>query len=249
MKGIILAGGKATRLRPLTQVTNKHLLPIYDKPMIFYPLESMVRAGVKDVLIITGPEHCGHFVNLLRSGREFGLRISYEIQEEAGGLSQAVGLAARFAEDQKMLVILGDNIFSHDLSTAVTEFKNQERGAKAFFKKMPNPQQYGVPEFDAKGQLLRVIEKPKQPPSEFAQVGIYMYDNHVFDHIRELQPSERGELEITDLNNVYIRRGEMTYEFLDGWWIDAGTSHDELLRANQLVVAERKKHVPSTVAK
>lgn len=248
MKGIILAGGKATRLRPLTLVTNKHLLPIYDKPMIFYPLESMVKAGIKDVLIITGPEHCGHFVNLLRSGREFGLNISYEIQEEAGGLSQAVGLAARFAEGQKMLVVLGDNIFSHDLSSAVVEFDRQSNGAKSFFKKMPNPQQYGVPEFDASGHLKRVIEKPKHPPSEFAQVGIYMYDAHVFEYIQQLRPSDRGELEITDLNNVYIQRGEMTYEFLHGWWIDAGTSYDELLRANQLVVAERKKHVATSNA-
>lgn len=241
MKGVILAGGKATRLRPLTYVTNKHLLPVYDKPMIFYPFESMKKAGIREVLVVTGPDHCGHFMNLLRSGRDFDVKISYEIQEEAGGLSQAVGLASQFADGESMLVILGDNIFTHDLGQSVQTFEQKGRGAKIFFKEMPNCQQYGVPEFDQNGKLIRVIEKPKNPPSQYAQTGIYIYDKHVFRHIQNLKPSARGELEITDLNNVYIDRGEMDYEIMDGWWIDAGTSYDELLKASLLVKEEVEK--------
>ncbi len=241
MKGIILAGGKATRLRPLTLVTNKHLLPIYNKPMIFYPLEAMVKAGIKDVLIITGPDHSGHFINLLRSGKEFGINISYEIQDEAGGLSQAVSLAEDFSDYGKILVILGDNIFEHNLKKAVSDFEKQEKGAKIFFKEMPNREQYGVPVFDAEKKLLKVEEKPQKPKSPFAQTGIYMYDCQAFDFIKELKPSGRGELEITDLNNKYIEKGEMTYEIMKGWWVDAGTSFSELLRAN-MIIAEKLGH-------
>src|SRR3989344_5331195 len=214
MKGVILAGGKATRLRPLTFVTNKHLLPVYSKPMIFYPLEAMAKAGVKDVLIVTSSEHCGDFMNLLRSGQTFGLRLSYEIQEEAGGLAQALSLARGFAEDKdKILMILGDNIFRHNLKKAVSDFQRQKKGAKIFFKEMENCAQYGV----------------------------YMYDDRVFDLIKKVKPSSRGEIEITDLNNLYVREGTMSYEIMGGWWIDAGTSYDELLRANNLVAELVKK--------
>lgn len=241
MKGIILAGGTATRLRPLTLVTNKHLLPIYNKPMIFYPLEAMAKAGIKDVLVITGSDHAGHFINLLRSGKEFGLKISYEIQDEAGGLSHAVNLAEDFSDRGKILVILSDNIFSHNLKKAVAEFEKQKKGAKVFFKEMPNCEQYGVPEFDHQKRLIRIEEKPKEPKSSYAQTGIYMYDEQAFDFIKQLKPSERGELEITDLNNKYIEKGEMTYEIMEGWWVDAGTSFDELLRANQIVAEKFKR--------
>ncbi len=244
MKGVILAGGKATRLRPLTWVTNKHLLPIYNKPMIFYPLESMVRAGIKEVLMITGPEHSGHFINLIKSGKEFGLKVSYEIQEEASGLSDAVSLAEDFADDEKLLVILGDNIFKHDLSQAVKDFEKQEKGAKVFAKEMPieTAKQYGIIELDDKGTVVSIVEKPDQPKSNLVQTGIYMYDTQCFDFIKKLEPSARGELEITDLNNFYVDQGTMTCEVMQSWWVDAGTSFDELLRANQIVAEEVKNN-------
>lgn len=235
LKGVILAGGNATRLRPLTWVTNKHLLPVYQKPMIYYPLEAMARAGITDILITTGPEQAGQFMNLLRSGRDFGLKITYEIQEEAGGLPQAVALAEEFVGRAKFMVLLGDNIFTHDLFKAVQDFEKQEKGAKVFFKEMPDARQYGVAVFDVDGHLLEVEEKPEHPKSNLAQTGIYMYDEQAFDYVRNLSPSARGELEITDLNNMYIRNGQMSYEVMQGDWIDAGTSHDELLRANVLV--------------
>lgn len=235
MKGVILAGGKATRLYPLTLVTNKHLLPIYNKPMIFYPLESMKRAGVEDVLIITNPEHAGHFINLFRSGKDFGLRLFYEIQDEAGGLSQAVGLAERFADGEKILVILGDNIFIHDLSPAVKRFEGREKGAMIFAKEVDNAREYGVVELDQHGRVASIVEKPEQPKSNLAQTGIYMYDHRVFDFIKSLTPSGRGELEITDLNNCYVQEQTVECEVMKGWWVDAGTSYDELLRANQIV--------------
>jgi glucose-1-phosphate thymidylyltransferase len=240
MKGVILAGGNATRLRPLTWVTNKHLLPIYNKPMIFYPLESMARAGIKEVLITTGPDHAGHFINLLRSGKEFGLKLSYEIQEEAGGLSQAVSLAGDFAAGEKVLVILGDNIFKHNLANAVKEFEAQPKGAKIFGKRMPECRQYGVIEIKD-GRVVSIEEKPQNPKSDIAQTGIYMYDGQVFDLIKNLKPSARGELEITDLNNLYVNQGTMTCEIMSDWWVDAGTSFDELLRANMLVAEEVRK--------
>lgn len=238
MKGVILAGGKATRLRPLTYVTNKHLLPIYNKPMIFYPLESMVRAGIKDVLIITGPDHAGDFLNLLRSGKDFGLKLTYEIQDEAGGLSQAVSLAYSFADGENILVILGDNIFTHDLSMAVADFKKQDRGAKIFAKEMDNASLYGVVEIDKGGRVLSIEEKPKVPKSNLVQTGIYMYDDQVFKLIDNLSPSDRGELEITDLNNLYLKQGTLSCEVMKGWWVDAGTSFEELLRANNQVAKE-----------
>lgn len=236
MKGVILAGGHATRLRPLTWVTNKHLLPIYNKPMIFYGLESMRRAGIKDVLIITNPEHAGHFINLLRSGEKLNLRLFYEIQDHPGGIAQAIGLAESFAKNSKILVILADNIFDYNLKPAVTSFIKQQKGAKIFAKKMPTESgQYGVIELNSKGKVLSIEEKPKKPKSHLVQTGIYMYDERVFDFIAKLKPSKRGELEVTDLNNFYVKEGTMTCEIIDSWWIDAGTSFDELLRANILV--------------
>lgn len=236
MKGVVLAGGKATRLRPLTKVTNKHLLPIYDKPLIYYPLQAMVRAGIRDVLVITNPEHAGHFVQLLGSGSEFGLKIAYELQEEAGGLAQAVGLAQTFVGGDTMLVLLGDNIFTHDLRPAVERFSQQESGAVIFGIEAEHPEHYGVIEMDGE-RVVSIEEKPSQPKSHLIQTGIYMYDQHVWAHMQDLAPSARGELEITDLNNVYVNEGTMRCETLDGYWIDAGTSHDELLSAN-IAVAE-----------
>lgn len=245
MKGVILAGGKATRLRPLTWVTNKHLLPVYDKPMIFYPLEAMAAAGIKEVLLITGPDHAGQFLNLLRSGRDFGLRLSYEIQEEAGGLAQATALAENFAKGRKILVILGDNIFRHNLKNAATSFEKQEKGAKVFGKKMPgmDSKHYGVIEVKD-GKVVSIEEKPQEPKSDIAQTGIYMYDERVFDFVKQLTPSARGELEITDLNNIYVKEGSMTFELVEDWWVDAGSSFEELLRANNLVSDEIKKESP-----
>ena len=239
LKGVILAGGKATRLRPLTEVTNKHLLPVYDKPLIFYPLEAMARAGVEEVLLITNPEHAGHFLQLLRTGRDFGLRLTYELQEEAGGLAQAVGLAEPFARDSKLLVLLGDNIFTHDLRPSVQRFATEERGAVIFAKEVDEPQHYGVVEMDGE-RVVSIEEKPAHPKSRLAQTGIYLYDERVFSFMDRLAPSGRGELEITDLNNVYVAEGSMRCETLDGWWIDAGTSHDELLEANVKVANLRR---------
>jgi glucose-1-phosphate thymidylyltransferase len=239
VKGVVLAGGKATRLRPLTKVTNKHLLPIYDKPLVYYPLQAMARAGIRDVLVITNPEHAGHFIQLLGSGREFGLKLNYELQEEAGGLAQAVALAETFVGRDKMLVLLGDNIFTHDLRPAVERFSAEEHGAVIFGVEMEHPEHYGVIEM-AGEQVVGIEEKPSRPKSHLIQTGIYMYDEHVWSHLENLKPSARGELEITDLNNIYVREGTMRCETLDGYWIDAGTSHDELLAAN-VTVAELRR--------
>lgn len=235
MKGIILAGGVATRLRPLTLVTNKHLLPIYNKPMIFYPIETMQKTGIKDVLIISGPEHAGAFLNLLKSGEDFNLRFSYEIQEQPGGIAQGISLCETFADNQKILVILGDNIFGYNLKRSVQEFEKKEKGAKIFGIKIPiKSRQYGVVEIDKTGKVISIEEKPEVPKSDIAQAGIYMYDHRVFSFIKRLKPSKKGELEVTDLNNFYAKEGTLTCQLLD-WWIDAGTSFDELLRANNLV--------------
>ncbi|HEX3616865.1 MAG TPA: sugar phosphate nucleotidyltransferase [Solirubrobacteraceae bacterium] len=240
MKGVVLAGGKATRLRPLTKVTNKHLLPIYDKPLIYYPLQAMAQAGIREVLVITNPEHAGHFIQLLGSGREFGLKLAYELQEEAGGLAQAVSLAEGFIGNDKTLVLLGDNIFTDDLRPAVERFSAEQHGAVIFGVEMEHPEQYGVIEMDGE-RVVGIEEKPSQPKSHLIQTGIYMYDSHVWSHIKQLSPSARGELEITDLNNVYVNEGTMRCETLGGYWIDAGTSHDELLAANIAVAELRRK--------
>ena len=241
MKGVILAGGNATRLRPLTWVTNKHLLPIYNKPMIFYPLEAMAKAGIKDVLIITGPHHSGAFMNLLRSGKEFGLRLAYEIQEEAGGIAQAINLAREFADGEKILVILGDNIFDQSLRKDAEEFEKVEKGAVVYGKRMATrSKQYGVIEVN-NNKVISIEEKPLNPKSDIGQTGIYMYDERVFDFIKGQKPSKRSELEVTDLNNNYVKEGTMVCKILSGWWVDAGTSFDELLKANTLVAKEVKK--------
>ncbi len=235
MKGVILAGGRATRLRPLTFVTNKHLLPVYNKPMIFYALEAMARAGVRDVLLITNPDHAGQFTDLLGTGEKFGLRITYELQKDAtGGIAQAIGLAEPFAAGSKLLVLLGDNIFTHDLGPAVKQFEQRDRGAKIFATAVEHPEHYGVVEL-AGQKVVSVIEKPQRPKSKLAQTGIYMYDERVFDFIKTLKPSDRGELEVTDLNNLYLKDGSLECEVMNGYWIDAGTSHDELLAANNAV--------------
>lgn len=239
MKGLILAGGLATRLRPLTLVTNKHLLPIYNKPMIYYPLQAMAKAGIKQVLLSTGPDHAGQFTNLIGDGEEFGLKIYYTIQRNPkGGIAQGISLAEEFSEGDKLMVILGDNIFNYDLKNIAEEFEKIEKGAVVFGVKMPTESgQYGVIEIDEDGQVISIEEKPEKPKSNIAQTGIYMYDNKVFSRINNLNPSTRGELEVTDLNNLYVRDGAMSCKIID-WWIDAGTSHDELLRAN--IMAKEK---------
>ncbi|MBI4973427.1 NTP transferase domain-containing protein [Candidatus Roizmanbacteria bacterium] len=243
MKGVILAGGLATRLRPLTLVTNKHLLPIYNKPMIYYAIESMVKAGIKEVLITSSPDHSGDFASLLKSGEDFGLKLFYAVQQNPkGGISDAVALAKEFVLDQKILVILGDNIFKTDLKSAVQKFEHKEKGALVYGVKMPtDSKQYGVIEMDKQGRVLSIEEKPEHPKSDIAQTGIYMYDSRVFQFIEKLKPSGRGELEVTDLNNFYLKEGTLSCELLD-WWIDAGTSYDELLRANNLVADKVKKN-------
>ena len=243
MKGVILAGGLATRLRPLTLVTNKHLLPIYNKPMIYYAIESMVKAEVKEILITSSPDHSGDFASLLKSGEDFGLKLFYAVQQNPkGGISDAIALAKEFVQDQKVLVILGDNIFKTDLKSAVNKFEGKEKGALIYGVKMPtDSKQYGVIEMDEQGKVLSIEEKQERPKSDIAQTGIYMYDSRVFSFIEKLKPSGRGELEVTDLNNFYLKEGTLGCELLD-WWIDAGTSYDELLRANNLVADKVKKN-------
>ena len=244
MKGIILAGGLATRLRPLTWVTNKHLLPIYNKPMIFYPLSAMAKAGIHEVLITSSSDHAGHFVNLLKSGEDFGLQLDYAVQENPkGGIADAIALGEEFAKNEKILVVLGDSIFTFNLKNSVEAFKKRDHGAVVFGIEMEtNSKQYGVIEIDKAGNVLSIEEKPQHPKSTIAQTGIYMYDQRVFAFIKNLKPSKRGELEVTDLNNVYAQEGSMQCEILD-WWVDAGTSFDELLRANNLVAEKVKKEM------
>lgn len=234
MKGVVLAGGLGTRLHPLTKVTNKHLLPIYNKPMIYYPIETLVEAGITDILLVTGGNSAGEFLRLMGNGKEFGLKhINYTYQEGEGGIAEALGLAEHFAEDDLITVVLGDNIIEETIGKAVEDFKRQKVGAKIFLKEVQDPERFGVAMLDG-DKVVRIDEKPKKPESNFAVVGIYMYDNTVFDIIKTLKPSDRGELEITDVNNAYIERGTMTYEILDGWWTDAGT-FSSLIRANNLV--------------
>ncbi len=236
MKGMILAGGLATRLRPLTLVTNKHLLPVYNKPMVYYPLEAMKKAGIKEVLVSSSPMHAGDFTNLLGAGEEFGLKIYYAVQKNPkGGIADAISLAEEFAKNDNLLVVLGDNIFNYNLSESVEKFDQMEKGAMVFGVRMPTEsKQYGVIELDADGNVLSIEEKPDNPKSDIAQTGIYIYDNRVFDFVKNLTPSAREELEVTDLNNFYVKEGTLKCELID-WWIDAGTSHDELLRANNMV--------------
>jgi glucose-1-phosphate thymidylyltransferase len=234
MKGVILAGGLGTRLYPLTKITNKHLLPIYDKPMIFYPVETLINAGIIDIMIVTGGNYAGDFLRLIGNGKEFGLKhINYTYQEGEGGIADALSLAEYFADGEPICVVLGDNIIEKNIMKAVKDFEMQQGGAKILLKEVPDPERFGVAEIE-NGKLVRVVEKPVQPRSNLAVIGIYMYDSRVFDIIKTLKPSNRGELEITDVNNAYIEEGKMTWEMLQGWWTDAGT-FESLLRANILV--------------
>jgi len=234
MKGIILAGGLGSRLSPLTKITNKHLLPIYDRPMIFYPIGTLISAGITDIMIVTGGNHAGDFLRLLGNGKEFGLKhINYTYQEGEGGIADALSLAEYFAEGEPVCVVLGDNIIERNIAKAARDFKTQKKGAKILLKEVPDPERFGVAEIVG-GKLLNIVEKPEVPKSNLAVIGIYMYDSRVFDIVKTLKPSERGELEITDVNNAYVREGTMTWEMLKGWWTDAGT-FESLLRANLLV--------------
>lgn len=234
MKGVILAGGLGTRLYPLTKVTNKHLLPVYDKPMIYYPIQSLINAGIDDILIVTGGNNAGDFLKLLGNGKEFGLRhINYTYQEGEGGIAEALRLAEFFASGEKICVVLGDNIIEKNIRRAVENFRRQKKGAKILLKEVPDPQRFGVAELKG-DRIARIEEKPKKPRSRYAVIGIYLFDQEVFDIVRTLKPSDRGELEITDVNNRYIEKGLMTWDILEGWWTDAGT-FESLLRANQLV--------------
>ena len=232
MKGIILAGGTGSRLYPLTKVTNKHLLPVGKYPMIFHAVYKLREADIRDILVVTGKEHMGDVVNLLGSGREMGVSFTYKVQDEAGGIAQALGLAEHFVGNDQMVVILGDNVFSDSIVPYVKNFRKQGKGAKILIQQVPDPQRYGVPELNG-DKIVSIEEKPKKPKSNYAVTGIYMYDSTVFDIIRTLKPSARGELEITDVNNAYIQRNELTYDILQGWWTDAGT-HASLARANEL---------------
>ena len=242
MKGVVLAGGLGKRLYPLTKITNKHLLPVYNKPMIYYPVETLVEAGIKDILIVTGGHHAGEFLRLLGNGHQFGLKhINYTYQEGEGGIAQALGLAEHFADSEKIVVILGDNIIEKSMKSAVDDFKNQPKGAKILIKKVPDPERFGVVTFNKNKQIKKIEEKPKRPASDYIVTGIYMYDSKVFDIIKTLKPSKRGELEITDVNNAYLSMKELTYSILKGWWTDSGT-FDSLLRANSLVAKEAQCH-------
>jgi glucose-1-phosphate thymidylyltransferase len=235
MKGIILAGGLGTRLRPLTLVTNKHLLPVYDKPMIYYPIECLLNAGIDEILIVTGGEHAGDFLKLLKNGKHLGVKhLEYAYQEGEGGIADALKLAEEFADGGKICVILGDNIIEGDIRRASGEFFTQRTGAKLLLKQVPDAQRFGVVRFDDEGRIAEIVEKPENPPSDKAVIGVYFYDADVFEICRTLKPSDRGELEITDVNNAYLERGDLTYDLLEGWWTDAGT-FESLHRASNLV--------------
>lgn len=232
LKGVILAGGTGSRLYPLTKVTNKHLLPVGNKPMIFHPIEKLTGLGIQDILIVTGTEHMGDVVNLLGSGAEYNCRFTYKVQDQAGGIAQALGLAENFAGQDPIVVILGDNIFEDDLTTAARIYTGN--GAMILLKQVPDPQRYGVALLDG-DKVIEIQEKPENPPTSFAVTGVYFYDSRVFSAIRDLKPSRRGELEITDVNNYYIRQNQMSSALLEGWWTDAGTP-DSYRLANQLTM-------------
>lgn len=234
MKGIVLAGGLGTRLSPLTRVTNKHLLPVYNRPMIHYPILTLIDAGITDILIVTGGNSAGDFLKLLRNGSEFGLRhLNYTYQEGEGGIAAALSLAEHFADGGPVCVMLGDNILETSIAEPVRKFRHQGSGAKILLSKVPDPQRFGVPVFEGE-RLIRIEEKPQDPRSPYAVIGVYLYDNRVFDIIKTLKPSGRGELEITDVNNAYIESGDITWDVIDGWWSDAGT-FESLLRASNMV--------------
>lgn len=239
MKGIVLAGGLGTRLYPLTKITNKHLLPVYKKPMIYYPIEMLVEAGIRDIVIVTGGNSAGEFLRLIGNGEDFGLsRINYVYQKGEGGIAEALGLAREFVGSDRIVVVLGDNILQYGIKQEVEAFTSQKRGSRIFLKSVEHPWEYGIAELKG-NQIKRIIEKPKDPPSDLAVIGVYMYPPDVFDIVETLQPSARGELEITDVNNAYIERREMEFDVIDGWWLDAGENHEALLRAN-LVIARHE---------
>lgn len=241
MKGVILAGGLGTRLRPLTSITNKHLLPVYDRPMIYYPIQTLVEAGIKDIMLVTGGNNAGDFLRLIGNGSEFGLKhMNYTYQKREGGIAEALGLCEHFVGSDKVVVMLGDNILDGSIKKAVQDFERQPSGAKIFLKQVANPREYGVAEL--KGKLVKNIEeKPKHPKSHYAVIGIYMYDAQVWKIIKTLKPSGRGELEITDVNNAYIQKGQMTYEIVKGWWGDAGSSIEDLWRVNHYIGSKKLK--------
>jgi glucose-1-phosphate thymidylyltransferase len=234
MKGIVLAGGLGTRLAPLTRVTNKHLLPVFDQPMVHYPIRTLVEAGITDILIVTGGNSAGDFLKLLRNGAEFGLRrLHYAYQEGEGGIAAALGLAEHFADGGPVCVVLGDNILEKSIAQFVKKFRHQGSGAKILLREVPDPERFGVPVFE-EGRVVRIEEKPANPKSHYAVIGVYMYDNRVFDIIKTLKPSGRGELEITDVNNAYIEWGDLSWDVIEGWWTDAGT-FESLLNASNLI--------------
>lgn len=240
MKGVVLAGGTGSRLSPLTKITNKHLLPIYDQPMVYYPIQTLVDAGIRDILIVTGGRNAGDFLRLLGNGKHFGLaHLNYTYQEGEGGIADALALAEHFADGRKLCVILGDNIIEGHIREAVEEFRRQPGGARILLKEVPDAERFGVAEIQG-DRIVGIEEKPAHPKSNYAVTGIYMYDNTVFDKIRTLVPSRRGELEITDVNNAYIAEGAMTFSYLEGWWTDAGT-FDSLLRAANLVAGKHPR--------
>jgi len=239
MKGVVLAGGTGSRLFPLTKITNKHLLPIYDKPMIFYPIETLVEAGVEEIMVVTGGRNSGDFLRLLANGKQFGLKhLDYTYQEGEGGIADALSLTEHFADGDKICVILGDNLIEGSIRDAVEAFRQQPSGARILLKEVHDAERFGVAEID-NGRIIGIEEKPEHPKSNYAVTGIYMYDASVYDKARELVPSGRGELEITDVNNAYIQEGTMSFSFLEGWWTDAGT-FESLLRAANLVADTRK---------
>ncbi len=240
MKGVVLAGGTGSRLFPLTKVTNKHLMPIYDRPMIYYPIQTLVAAGIDEIMVVTGGRNSGDFLRLLGNGKDFGLKhLNYAYQDGEGGIADALSLAEHFADGDKICVVLGDNIIEKDIRSAADAFRKQERGAKILLKEVQDAERFGVAEMRGE-KIVGIEEKPVRPKSNYAVTGIYMYDGTVFDKVNKLIPSDRNELEITDVNNFYIREGSMTYDFLDGWWTDAGT-FESLLRAANLVAQTQHK--------
>lgn len=250
MKGIVLAGGTGSRLNPLTRVTNKHLLPVYDKPMVYYPIQTLVNAGIQEILLVTGGKNAGDFLRLLGNGRDFGLKhINYTYQEGEGGIAEALGLAEHFADGEPACVVLGDNIIETNVQHAVENFRKQRVGARIILKEVEDADRFGVAEIHG-NSVVGIEEKPRNPRSNYAVIGIYLYDSTVFEKIRRLKPSGRGELEITDVNNFYIEEGTLSYEILEGWWTDAGT-FESLLRANNLVAktgankVDKVSHVPA----
>lgn len=245
MKGIILAGGLGSRLLPMTRITNKHLLPVYDRPMIYYPLECLIKAGITEIMIVTGGNHAGDFLRLLKDGREFGLKqLNYTYQDGEGGIAEALGLCEHFADGEPVCVVLGDNILERDIAGPIGRYREDPTGGKVLLKEVNDPERFGVAHVED-GRVVRVVEKPKNPQSRLAVTGVYMYDARVFDIIKTLEPSNRGELEITDVNNCYADWGELKYEMLEGWWTDAGTVQS-LYRACQLVAENGANRSPES---